>query len=363
MKQSDSDWVVMLRRLLLLVALLPAQAFAQYVIPCASACYYTAPPSNTIPGTPTDAYLLANYPAASYSGYTANTSDMGTESSDGVNWYFTGAGMPVPAAAQAAGYTKLLFAYHPNINQICLNGQGAGSCYLYGNPGYGGTQVSGFFTTTNGQLTLVNSNGSNTNFPSLATVVTVGNTTVANSTGLLPLIPASGGYYTEAAYTLSTNNADHWDAFWTWTVEKNLGTTTQWVEFDINEDGTRTAGMFSTAHYWNGGTNTQGYVQSGLYNGSDLDLTTEHIYGGVFNPTAQTFDRWLDGSQTGVWGSFTKNNNGSTGNIAETTFTNISLPTAAYSGLHQFLIVDADSHGGAVSYNAQVRYFSVWVSP
>jgi hypothetical protein len=304
----------------------------------------------------TDTQLLAGYPASSFSGVSVTTTDMGLEISDGVSWNIQSP--PVPPGAAALGYTKCLFIFHPTVARLNVSGSGASGAYqLYGSPGNGGTQTSAMYTTTNGQFTLVNS-GTSSVFPACA-AVTQNSTSLATLQGLLPLIPVStaAGYYAECAYHINNNNADHWESPWIWTAEQNTGATTQWIEYDITEDGTQSAGMFSTAHYWNGGTNNQSYVQSNLYNGANLDKTVEHIYGGSFDPVGQTFQRWLDGSSSGVWGSFTGSPPGST------PFSAISLPTAAYNGFHHFITMDAASHGANVPYNMMIRYWAVWVHP
>jgi len=320
--------------------------------------------ATNIPGTPTDAYLIANYPASSFNGYTANTSDMGTEVSNGVEWLIgtvPGGLPPVPPGAAALGYTKLLFAFHPTVATLNVLGNGAAGAYkLYGSPGNGGTQSSAFFTTTNGQFTLVNSTGSNTNYPAVEEVTT-NTTSLATMQGALPMIPVSttAGYYVEYAYHISNTSLDHWEAVWIWTAEKNTSATTKWVEMDVNEGvgASLNNGMWATDHYWNGATNTQDYTLSQLYNGAALDRTQEHIYGQSMDPVGQNFQRWLDGSYTGVWGSFDGTPPG------QTTFSKISLPTAAYNGFHHYITFQANSRGGGIGYSMMVRYAAVWVHP
>jgi len=337
-------------------ALFVSSAFAQAtLIPASSALIYFNTPPNVIPGTPTDAYLLANYPATSYSGYTATT-DLGwTEHSDGVAWVIDT--MPVPPGASANGTNTLLWAFHPTVARTSISATpGLPSNYELFGSGYGGTQTSSYLTTTNGQWTMVCNNGSgqcptSTPFPAFQSV-TGNNTSLATLQGKLPMLAASNPYYIECGYTLSQQNANNWFAEWLWTAEKNLGSTTKWAEVDVNETPNNLSlGQGSTLHYWGPGNN-QLYVASG----STVTYTAEHISGEAWNPTAATphVTFYLDGSTF----------SGSTVNFSATSPT--ATPSAAWSGFHHFLTLNMQGHANSVAgsaVNAQVRYCAAFVSP
>jgi hypothetical protein len=356
---------------------------------------------NTIPGTPTDTYLLANYPAASYSGYTANTSDMGTETSDGTRWIF-GSDFPVPAAAAALGYTKRLYAFHPIVSDIALDPSLPQSTYPLAAASPGGnssrhasftgtisgvtltaTSITGtmeldqvvqcagctydtkivsgssgtwtvslsqsvgpvamtsghFFTGSNGQFTMTG--GRNHAGSIMAASSFNFGLPYADYATTLPYLPASAGYYMEDATTVTTNVYDNWAApLWMWTVEDMADNhTTNWVENDILEWGFKKSPNGNTATAFGPATTLHGWEAG------NVDKQAGPTYG---TATYLETDEHIAG---GAWnptagtpyiqGWLDGTSNGTLNFSAVT----VPIDSTYYSGKHHFPIIDAASFG------------------
>jgi hypothetical protein len=374
----------------------------------------------TIPGTLTDATLIAKYPAESYPGYTASTSDLGLEQSDGVRWLILNP--PIPPAASTLGYTKLIYAIHPVVSDVDVLGTATpGQCYFAnGQPGinYGaahanftgsisgttltvnsitgtiavdqvvqgagvapGTKItstsapwhvsvsqtarltemtSGYFWMLNGQLTLAGGAAA----PSIMAAATNNNgVNFANMKSALPFLSASSGYYLESATHISNssgNDNDHWASFWTWTTEAmSGGYSGPWVEFDINEWG---------FDYYPTGNKTGATlfgVTTSLNNHTSLRVNTAKQ---MYSPaTLLMTDEHIIG---GAWNPRASPPNvqqwldGSKTAMKE--FSSVSMPAIAWQGLHQFPIFGAGSHGyisPAPHYDYSIRYVMAWGPP
>jgi hypothetical protein len=376
--------------------------------------------AQTIPGTPSDATLISMYPAASYRGYTATTSDLGAERSDGVRWLILNP--PIPPAAAALGYTRLLYAIHPVVADVNVLGTAAPGQYFFvnGQPGINfgaahasffgtisgttlsvigvtgtiavdqvvqgagvapGTKItstsapwqvsvsqtvrpvamtSGYFWTLNGQLTLAGGSAA----PSIMAAATNNNgVSFASMNSALPFLPASQGYYLESATHISNssgNDNDHWASFWTWTTEAmSSGYSAPWVEFDINEWG---------FDYYPTGDKTGATrfgVTTSLSNHTSLSVNTAKQ---MYSPaTLLMTDEHIIG---GAW-----NPTAPTPNIQQwvdgtktgtKNFSAVNLPANAWQGSHQFPIFGAGSHGylsPAPHYDYSIRYLMAWGPP
>jgi hypothetical protein len=300
--------------------------------------------------------LISTYPAASYSGYTATTSDLGLERSDGLRWLILDP--PIPPAAAALGYTKLIYAIHPVVSDVHIGSATPGQYYFAnGQPGINYGDASSYFSTSDGQLTLAGGAAA----PSIMAAATHNNgVALADMNSALPFLPASSGYYIESATTCSTNVNDHWASFWMWTAEAMSDSySSSWVEFDINEWGfdyaprgdTVSAGLFGVTSTLNNWASLSSATRHQSYSAATLLMTDEHIIGGAWNPTASTpnVEQWVDGTKTGT-----------------IDFSAVNMPTSAWQGLHHFPIFGAGSHGyvsPAAAYDYQIRYVMAWGPP
>jgi hypothetical protein len=301
--------------------------------------------------------LISTYPAARYAGYTATTSDLGPERSDGVRWLILDP--PIPPAAAALGYTKLIYATHPVVADVGIVGTSASGQHYFvnGQPGINYGDSPSYFSTTDGQLTLAGGAAA----PSIMAAATNDNgVAFADMNSALPFLPASSGYYIESATTCNTNVNDHWASFWMWTAEAMSNSySSSWVEFDINEWGfdyaphgdTAGATLFGVTSTLNNWSSLQTHTKHETYSPATLLMTDEHVMGGAWNPHASTpnVEQWVDGTKTG-----------------SIDFSAVDMPDSAWQGLHHFPIFGAGSHGyvsPAAEYKYQIRYVMAWGPP
>jgi hypothetical protein len=333
-------------------------AFAQRLLAPTAVAAQAGSPGGMIPGTPSDATLIATYPAASYAGYTATTSDLGPEQSDGTRWLILHP--PVPPGAAALGYTKLIYALHPLASDVLVLGTTSPGRYYFvnGNPGVASGSNAALYTNVHGQLTLNNAgvSGDGASEPNIMATSTYNNgTAFAGMNSALPFLSASAGYYVEDARTLSNNNCDHWSSLWIWTVEAMSGSeSADWVEFDINEDGFTYAwcaglqGTTTSLIYWKHGSPATSHPTQ-LRSSNRFTQTNELIAGGAWDPVGKKIWEWNNGVNTGT--------------IA---FSAVGLPTAAWQGLHHFPLIGGGSHnvaGHPVAYTETIRYLMAWGPP
>jgi hypothetical protein len=318
----------------------------------------------SIPGNPTDAQLIAKYPAADLIGYTATTSDLGPEKSDGTRWLILSP--PVPPGAAAAGYTKLIYAIHPVEGDINFFDQNGGpnpkAYFVNGYPGVDAGENNSFYNMTNGQLTLVYPEKSD-DIPSIMAAQTYHNDYPYDQTvsALTPLA-AGSGYYIESANTTSVSDGNNWGSFWIWTYEGMTSNESHpWVELDINEWGFHqpngggscgnSCGTLTSLIYWTGLGARSGLAQ--LYSPLNLDMTRELVIGAAWDAKNQRVVVWENGSQLGAIP------------FASTTPTPTPIPVSAWSGYHHFPLFGAASHNatGKPAYNYSVRYVMAWGPP
>jgi len=257
--------------------------------------------------------------------------------SDGVHW--NAAVPPLPAGAAALGLTKNVLWLAPQQPDVSMTGVGSGSTVLFNTS----NNASELYGTTNGQLTLVNAGASgnaNAEEGNLQTVTT-NNSSMATLQGKLPTLSGSKAFYVEWAMSTSVQNSTIWPAVWLWCAEKNLGTTTKWMELDVNESGQNSVGLWGTLHYWNGSSTTQATASGG-----NVDYTKTNIYGASFDPVGQRVTWYVNGAAVG-----------------SQPFSSVGMPTAAYENLHFFMTMEANNHSGTVPYEMYIEYFDAWVAP
>lgn len=408
----------------LLTLALHAAALAQVIIPTSVAGLTYSFSANVIPGTPTDATLLSSYPcSATYNGYTATTSDLGSEScgitAGAYRWSILSP--PVPTGASSNGLHTLLFAIHPVVSDINLtasNGTPISQYFTVGAPGsnsggkiatfngyisgtnlyvsnsqtgtisaglgvqctgcaVGTNVVSGssspytinisqtvassgspiaitltYFTTTNGQLTLINP-GSNSSKGAFANFATFnGGYSVANMATGLAFLNGSSAFYIEAASTDSVQSTTTWDGLALYTTENQAsnfnGNTVPYVEYDVNENGFSSGGLYGFTQTLHNHTTQGGGVQQAYYSGNNVTYTTEQIWGGVWSPSSGFVEPCFNGTC-----------------YSNINFSSLSTPITSteWSGKHFTISVSTGLHSGSTAYNMQLRYISVWVAP
>jgi hypothetical protein len=304
--------------------------------------------SSYIPGTPTDAQLIANYPAASYNGYTATTSDLGPEQSNGTRWLILNP--PVPAGAAALGLHTPLIIIHPvvsDINLVPSNGTPISNYFTCGAPGANTGCTSAQFTTTNGQLTLVNAGSTGTYGGFLSAATFNQNYTVAQLASGFPQIPMNNKFYFETASTDSNATTTQWDAAYLWTVEGQANTSiAQYVEYDTEENGFSSGGFYGftqTLHNWPANSPQESY-----YSGTNVAYNSEQIWGSGWSPAT---------SGGFVLPCF----NGTC--FSHITFASVNMVNSAWQNNHFEVIFGSGLHSGSTPHNMQVRYIAVWVAP
>ena len=172
--------------------------------------------------------------------------------------------------------------------------------------------------------------------------------------GLLPLLPASAGFYVEFAERLSDNDPDHWPAVWLMPQEHNASKSDhaagdppgyeRWVELDVDEGGINKTGHHGTVISWYGiypsyqhQNESNNPVSSPV-----MDRTQEHIFGLSYDPVSATVTWWVDGVNVG-------------------TASTAGLPSII-KNYHYYLIMCNQTHGLNHPYNMYIRYFTVWAA-
>jgi hypothetical protein len=129
------------------------------------------------------------------------------------------------------------------------------------------------------------------------------------STGALPVLPGSNGFYVEFDMQLSDSNSDHWPGVWLMPVENNgqrqdcypnlypsdPPSYERCMEFDVEEGGWG-PGLLGTVHFWTGVYGNESSIAN-TNNESliPLDLSQKHTFGGSYDPIHQTVAWWVDG--------------------------------------------------------------------
>jgi len=129
------------------------------------------------------------------------------------------------------------------------------------------------------------------------------------STGALPVLPGSNGFYVEFDFQLSDNNPDHWPGVWLLPVENNAQQQDCYpalypqdppgyercMEFDVEEGGWN-PGLLGTVHFWTGvPPNVSSIWNSNNASPIPLDLSKKHTFGGSYDPIHQEVAWWVDG--------------------------------------------------------------------
>ena len=211
-----------------------------------------------------------------------------------------------------------------------------------------------YYTTTNGQLTLINpgNNGNKGAFANFATFN--GNSTLAHMASGIPFLNASNAFYIEEASTDSTQTTNGWSALALYTTEyqsagllyANYG---NWIEYDVEENGFPSSSTYGFTQTLHNHTSQNGGVQKAYYSGSNVTYSNEQIWGGVWNPGSGYVQPCFNGTC-----------------YSTIAFSSLSTPitTAEWTGTHFTISLATGLHSGTTpAYNEQVRYLAVWVAP
>jgi len=174
------------------------------------------------------------------------------------------------------------------------------------------------------------------------------------STGKLPLLPGSDGFYVEFDCWLSDNDPDHFPALWLMPAEHNgkredhyAGDPPgyeRWMEFDIDE-GSWGPGLAGTVHS-HSGIYEEGYQQIQNPNNVSsvpIDRSQKHTYGGSYDPVHQSVTWWVDGVEQMRAGA--------------------PYVPAVAANQHFYLIISAQSRGARKPYSMFVSGVRAYVPP
>jgi hypothetical protein len=242
-----------------------------------------------------------------------------------------------PAGAQSLGYVRRVFCVAPTLADITDND--AISAKLYSGSWYNKSPAPlSLYSMSGGMLVLTNGGG----------VITE---TRRSSTGALPMLLGSAGFYVEFAERLSDNDPDHWPAVWLMPQEHNArhddhvagdpSDYERWMELDVDEGGFN-AGHHGSLINWYGKHPNYEHQNFGNDPSSTfgMDRTQEHIFGLSYDPTGKKVTWWVDGAAVGSVSS-------------------ASVPSIV-NNYHYYLIIGNQNHGANRPYKMYVRYFSAW---
>jgi hypothetical protein len=165
------------------------------------------------------------------------------------------------------------------------------------------------------------------------------------STGALPVLPGSNGFYVEFDMQLSDNGSDHWPGVWLMPIENNAQVSDYYpnlypndpfdyercMEFDVEEGGWG-PGLLGTVHFWTGvPPNVSSIANPNNESPIPLDLSQKHTFGGSYDPVHQTVAWWVDG-------------------VYQMSATSPYVPVVA-ALQHFYLILSAYSHGQNTPYS------------
>jgi hypothetical protein len=251
--------------------------------------------------------------------------------------------MAAPAGAKKLGYTNKVFCVAPTTNDVSVSDTVPNKLYSGHWFSHGAFPMSMF----SDEQALV-----------LAPGAVVTTETRKSKPGLLPLIPASSGFYVEFDERISDNDPDHWPAVWLMPQEHNNARADhlasdppnfeRWLELDVDEGGFNKTGHHGAAHSWQGiyPNFTRQSVTNRPVSSPPMDRSQYHVFGLGYDPDHSTVTWWVDGIETG------------SASIANSpTYTIVPEFIKTH---HYYLIMSNQTHGMNVPYKMYIRYFAVW---
>ncbi|MDH7503041.1 MAG: hypothetical protein QHJ82_10085 [Verrucomicrobiota bacterium] len=246
----------------------------------------------------------------------------------------------VPFGAAALGYTKCVINERPTAADIAPGSKGPYK-WFSGQWWYSEKPPLSKYSTQDGVL-----------------AIRLGGDLVSApndfSTGKLPLLPGSDGFYVEFDYWLSDADPDHFPAVWLMPSEHNaahqdhyaddLPGYQRWMELDVDEGGFGPGLTGSVhSHY---GIYSQGYQHIQNHNNVSrvaIDRTKKHTFGASYDPVKQTVAWWVNG-------------------VKQMSASSPEVP-AVGARQHFYLIISAQSHGKKTPYSMFVSGVRVYVPP
>jgi hypothetical protein len=254
-------------------------------------------------------------------------------------------GQTVPPGAAALGYTSSLFNLQPAASQIAPGNNGnydwfSGEFFEASMP------LTNFATISNALV--LKFTGTHLNLVSEPRDF---------STGVVPLLPGSNGFYVEFDMWISDTNEDHMPSVWLLPEQHNgafqdeypllfpsdpVGFE-QWLELDVQEGGWA-KGQLGTVHFWSG----LYPAYTSIWNPNDkapnkINQSLKHTFGASYNPITQQVAWWTDG-------------------LYQMSATSPYVPMVA-SLQNFYLILSTYSHGANLPYNMYVSGIRGWVPP
>ena len=216
---------------------------------------------------------------------------------------------PVPAGAAALGYTDKVMDEHPTAADIAPDNANHGNYKWFNGAWWDARRPPmSLYSTTHGVLTM-----------NYDPKIDIGGCLIGTprnlSTGALPLLEGSRGFYVEFDTRLSDNDPNHWPAVWVMPIEHSGGSGNpvhdaypgdpagyeRWMELDIDEGGlAKSGGAMCSAISWTGNWGQGGYkseIANNWATGESLDRTQVHTFGASYDPIRRQVTSWVDGKQ------------------------------------------------------------------
>ena len=248
------------------------------------------------------------------------------------------ANMAPPPGAKALGYLHKVLCVAPTTDDVSITDNVPSK--LYSGPWYDPKPypMSMFSSSDQGLA--------------LASGATLTTETRKSLPGLLPMLPASSGFYVEFAERLSDNDPDHWPAVWLMPQEHNSSQADhgvgdppryeRWMELDVDEGGFNKSGHHGNAINWYGIFPHYERQNAAIdpVSSPPMDRTQEHIFGLSYDPVRATVTWWVDG-------------------VSDGSHSTAAMP-AIVKQHHYYLIMSNQSHGLHRPYKMYIRYFAAW---
>lgn len=216
----------------------------------------------------------------------------------------------VPPGAAALGYTVKVIDEHPTVADIAPNNANHGNYKWFNGAWWDRIRpATNLYATVNGDLAISYDAASDKGGCLIGSPRDL-------STGALPLLDGSKGFYVEFDTRLSDNDTNHWPAVWMMPVEHSGGGGNaihdiypgdpagyeRWMELDVDEGSlAKSGGAMCSAISWTGAWGHGGGYKRDIANnwatGEALDRTQVHTFGASYDPFKRQVTSWVDGKQ------------------------------------------------------------------
>jgi hypothetical protein len=250
----------------------------------------------------------------------------------------------LPPGAAALGYTVQMYSIVPTVAMVSTTDTNSTSDL------YPGLQFASIATNLDELKYLTMVNGVFAfNYTGAGATSWITSVTHQATQGTLPLLLGSNGFYIEAGIRLSSNDPDHYPAFFLEPAEHNANKTDHpagtpsgyenWLELDALEEedgGLAQNNLINYQGYYPNYTRTMNFWRSP----HGFNWTVEHIFGLSFDPVTRVVQFYLDGQPT----------------------LKASMATAPtiVDAYHYYFIMGARSHGLNKPYQMYVSYVAAY---